>query len=372
MAGTNSKTKAKILIFMVELLVIVLMLVVVWKVFQTTENVEGPIIADITADDIIINEPVKESMQQAAAGTVNQSGEQTTSKGYWNIALFGVDAINQEQLYKGSRSDTIMIASINRDTGEIKLVSVYRDTYLNRGNDTYGKCNAAYNANGAAQAISMLNLNLDMDITDFVTVGYHAIVECVDGLGGIYVDVDSVELAHINNYQVSIIRDTNISKDKYVEVTQPGYQRLTGLQTAAYCRIRYSKGGDFDRAQRQREVIKAIEVQAKQADIATLTKVAESVLKYVYTDIDAADVLELVKNVNNYSIVEEGGFPKESLRTTETLGKAQGNCVIPLDLEQNVVWLHEFLYGTEEYQVSDAVKECSIKIQQDTEPYLKK
>lgn len=372
MAGTKSKTKAKIMIFMVELLVIALMLVVVWKVFQTTENVEGPIIADITEADIIINKEVKESIQQAQAQALPQAGAQTDSKGYWNIALFGVDAVNQEQLYKGSRSDTIMIASINRDTGEIKLVSVYRDTYLNRGNDTYGKCNAAYMVNGAAQAISMLNLNLDLDITDFVTVGYHAIVECVDGLGGVYVDVDSEELKHINNYQLSIIRDTDISKKKYIDVTEPGYQKLTGLQAAAYCRIRQTGGNDFKRAERQREVLKAIEVQAKQTDLATLCKLAESVLKYVYTDIDAADVLELVKNVNNYSIVEEGGFPQENLRTTETLGKAQGNCVIPLDLEENVVWLHEFLFDRAEYQVSPAVKECSEKIQKDTKPYLEK
>ena len=363
----------KVGIFLAEIAIIAVMLLVVWKVFQTTEKVEGPNIADISKDDIIINEPVKNNSQkQPTTGTAtgSEATQDVKSKGYWNIALLGVDATKSEQLFKGSRSDTMMIASVNLDTGEIKLVSVYRDTYLNKGNDTYGKCNGAYSVNGAAQTMSMLNLNLDMDITDFVTVNYHAVKECVDGMGGVYIDIDSEELKHINNYQVSIIRDTDIPKSEYVELKETGYQKVNGLQAAAYCRIRQTKGSDFKRTERQREVLKAMEVRAKQMSLAELTDLAPKVLKYVYTNIDTGDILELVKNVNNYSIVEEAGFPTESLRTTATLGKAKGSCVIPMDLEQNVVWLHEFLYGIEDYQVSDAVKECSRRIEKDTAPYL--
>lgn len=364
--GKNSKKqRTKIIIFIIEIVIILAMLLVIWKVFQTTEEVEGPHIVDIASEDIIINEAVKESLENPAS-----PDEEAAMKGYWNIALFGVDAINTEQLYKGSRSDTIMIASINLDTGEIKLVSVYRDTYLNRGNDTYGKCNAAYSTNGAAQAMSMLNMNMDLAITDFVTVGYHAIKECVDGLGGIWIDIDSEELEHINNYQLSIIRDTDIPKSEYVKVTDTGYQLLNGLQAAAYCRIRYTKGDDFKRAERQREVIKAMEEQAKQLSLGELTELLPKVLKYVYTSIDETDLLELLKNINKYTIVEEGGFPIEECRTVEMLGKAKGSCIIPMDLEENVVWLHEFLFEEEDYQVSETVKECSEKIKVDTAPYL--
>ncbi|MBQ7775052.1 MAG: LCP family protein [Lachnospiraceae bacterium] len=366
--GVKNRKTLKLIIFIVELVIIAVMLMVVWKVFETTEKVQGPNFVDIPDEEIHINEPIKENIQN----TNNSTGaaEEPQSKGYWNIALLGVDAVEPEQLYKGSRSDTMMIASINRDTGEIKLVSVYRDTYMNKGNDRYGKCNGAYSANGAPQTMSMLNMNLDLDITDFVTVNYQAVKACVDGMGGVYIDIDSEELKHINNYQVSIIRDTDISKKEYVEVTETGYQRLNGLQAAAYCRIRQTKGSDFKRAERQREVLKAMEVQAKQMDLAELTKLAENVLEYVYTNIDATDILELVKNVDSYSIVDEEGFPTESLRTTATLGKSKGSCVIPLDLEQNVVWLHEFLFAKEDYQVSDTVKECSKRIKEDTKPYL--
>ena len=365
---TNRKNKqrAKIVIFVIEIVIILVMLLVVWKVFQTTSESEGPHIVDIETSDVIINSEVQANIEKTPTP---DDPDVPAMKGYWNIALFGVDAVNSDQLYKNSRSDSMMIASVNMDTGEIKLVSVYRDTYLNKGNDKYGKCNGAYSAGGAPQAMSMLNMNMDLAITDFVTVGYHAVKECVDGLGGVWIDVDSAELEHINNYQLSIIRDTDIPKSEYVEVTDTGYQLLNGLQATAYCRIRYTKGDDYKRAERQREVIKAIEAQAKEADLKTLEKVATGVLKYVYTSLDETDIFDLLKNISNYSIIDEGGFPTEDFRTSDTIG-ADGSCVVPLDLEENVVWLHKFLFDEEDYEVSSTVKECSDKIKFYTSKYL--
>ena len=363
---SKNKQRAKIIIFIVEILIILVMLLVVWKVFQTTDEVEGPNIVSIEESNIVVNPDVKESLEKVPT---TEGEAEPAMKGYWNIALFGVDAVKQEQIYKSSRSDSMMIASVNLDTGEIKLVSVYRDTYLNKGNDKYGKCNAAYAAGGAEQAINMLNMNMDLAITDFVTVGYHGVKECVDGLGGVWIDVDKAELEHINNYQLSIIRDTDIPKSEYVEVKNTGYQLLNGLQATAYCRIRYTKGDDYKRAERQREVLKAMEDQVKQADLKTLENLAKKVLKYVYTSLDEADILELLKNVSNYSIVDEGGFPIEELRTSDTIGE-NGSCIVPLDLEDNVVWLHEFLFGEVDYEVSSSVQEYSNKIKSDTAKYL--
>lgn len=362
---SKGKSKAKVIIFVVEILIIAVMLALVWKVFQTTEAAEGPHLVEIEEDEIIINPEVQENLNQGVAGS-----EENKSKGYWNIALFGVDAIKPEQLYKGSRSDTIMIASVNMDNGEIKLVSVYRDTYLNRGNDTYGKCNAAYAANGAPQAMSMLNMNLDLAIKDFVTVDYHAIKEAVDGLGGIWIDVDKEEIKHINNYQISIIRDTDIPQSEYVAVKETGYQLVNGLQAAAYCRIRYGGGDDFKRTARQREIIKAMVEQAKTKSIGELTDLLPKVLQYVYTDIDETDMVELLKNITKYEIVEEGGFPATNDLAVKELG-SKGSCIIPLDLEKNVVWLHEFLFAKEDYQVSETVKELNKRIKADAAPYLK-
>ena len=115
----------------------------------------------------------------------------------------------------------------------------------------------------------------------------------------------------------------------------------------------------------------AIEEQAKKADLATLTQVFNDCIGDVYTSIDSEDILALIGNIANYRIVEEDGFPQSSMRTTARMG-AKGDCVIPVDLESNVVWLHEFLFDDEEYMVSNSVKEISKKITSDTAAYLDK
>ena len=265
------------------------------------------------------------------------------------------------------QQNSTMIASINLDTGDIKLVSVYRDTYLNIGTDEYRKCNAAYSYGGAEQAVKMLNMNLDMDITDFVTVGYKGLSEVIDGLGGVYVDVDSEELKHINNYQVNV---SNVLKCQYTPVTQTGYQLLNGVQATAYCRIRQTKGDDFQRAARQREVIQAIEDQAKKTDLATLTKVFNDCIGDIYTSLDSKDILDLLGVIADYSIVAEDGFPQPEYRGNANMG-AKGACVIPTSLEDNVVWLHQFLFEDMEYTVTQSVREYSQKIESDTSKYLK-
>ena len=183
------KKRRRIILFIIEIIILVIAVVVLYGVLSGTKS--GKV--DLKEESIIINDTVKEA-------------EETTMKGYRNIALFGVDSTTGA-LTKNTRSDTIMIASINQDTGECKLVSVYRDTYLNLGNDSYNKCNAAYAKGGPEQAINMLNMNLDMNITDFVTVGFAGLADTIDALGGVYIDVDDAEINHLNNYQLCIADD---------------------------------------------------------------------------------------------------------------------------------------------------------------------
>ena len=348
-AKKNSKKKrTKILLFIVEIFVLLLMVVVLYGVLKT-EKV-GKV--EIPEEDIVINPIVEQK-------------EETTMKGYRNIALFGVDSTTGA-LDKNTRSDSIMIASINLDAGECKLVSVYRDTYLNLSNDSYNKCNAAYAKGGPKQAINMLNMNLDMNITDFVTVGFAGLTDTIDALGGIMIDVDSEELKHINSYQICMAEDL---KRSYTPVTDTGYQLLDGLQATAYCRIRYTAGDDFKRAERQREVLMAIADKAKSASPATLNTIANDVFKEVYTSLDISEILELLGDIGKYEIVDQGGFPEESMRATGTIG-SKGSCVVPVNLEQNVAWLHGFLFKDEEYTPSDQVKEYSEKIKADTSGYI--
>lgn len=348
--------KKKIIIFAIEIIVILIMVAILYVVMTKT-NDEGPKVTILETTQLEIPDKIIEEKEEGG-----------TMHGYMNIALFGVDAEDDDDLYKGSRSDSIMIASINMDTGDIKLVSVYRDTYLNVGTDTYIKCNHAYSYGGAEQAVKMLNMNLDMDITNFVTVGYQGLCDVINGLGGIYIEVDEVEMKHINNYQMDI---AEVLQCDYVPITEAGYQLLDGVQAAAYCRIRYTAGDDFKRASRHREVIMAIEEQAKKADLATLTKVFNAAIDDIYTSLDQDTILELLGNITKYQIVDQGGFPEESMRTVANIG-AKGSSVIPMDLEANVVWLHQFLFDDVEYTVTDSVREYSEHIKNDTAKYINK
>ena len=355
-ATQKRKSKRKMIIFGVEIVIILIMFAVLYILMNISN--EGPKVTVLDPEQLAIPSEIQQAKEEDPDNKM---------RGYMNIALFGVDAETTNQLYKSSRSDTIMIASINLDTGDIRLVSVYRDTYLNIGTDEYRKCNAAYSFGGAEQAVKMLNMNLDMDIENFVTVGYKGLSEVIDGLGGIYIDVDSEELKHINNYQIGI---AEVLKCDYTPVKDTGYQLLNGLQATAYCRIRYTAGDDFKRTARQREVLKAIEEQAKKTDLATLTKVFNNCIDDIYTSLDSKDILDLIGNIANYRITDEDGFPQESMRTSASIG-AKGSSIIPLDLESNVVWLHQFLFDDQDYTVTNSVKEYSQKIAAETAPYIK-
>lgn len=189
-AGTKRKWLKHIPLLIIEICVLIAAIGVMYVVVTATKEVERK---TIDKEKITINEEVAE--------TIREEEENNETKGYRNIALFGVDARDGE-LGRGTRSDSIIIASINQDTQEIKLVSVFRDTYLNLGNDSYNKCNAAYAQGGPEQAISMLNTNMDLDITDYVTVGFGGLIDAVDALGGIEIEVTEAEISHLNNYQL--------------------------------------------------------------------------------------------------------------------------------------------------------------------------
>lgn len=344
------KQRRRIIIFIVEIIILVVAVVVLYGVMKGTGS--GKV--ELDDEKIIINDTVEEA-------------EETTMKGYRNIALFGVDSTTGA-LTKNTRSDTIMIASINQDTGECKLVSVYRDTYLNLSNDSYNKCNAAYAKGGPEQAINMLNMNLDLNITDFVTVGFAGLADTIDALGGVEIEVDDSEISHLNNYQLCIAEDL---KRSYEPVTQTGKQMLDGLQATGYCRIRYTAGDDFKRAERQREVLQAVADQAKKASLPQLTSTADAVFSEVYTSLDLSEIVDMLGNVGTYYISDNAGFPQESNRTTATIG-SKGSCFIPLSLEDNVKWLHQFLFNATDYEPSETVKKCSQKIYDDTNGYLNK
>lgn len=356
------KKRNHIILIVAEVFILAVLGVVLYAVTRVDEIEKVNI-------SVSVNEEVNDYISQLP--TKEDGGRE---KGYLNLVLFGVDS-REGALSANTRTDTIIIASINQDTGEVKLVSVYRDTYLNVGNDSYNKCNLAYARGGPEQAINMLNMNLDLNIENYVTVGFKGLIDCIDALGGVEIDVHDNEISYLNDYQISMVGKSedgihfyaNEGVD-YTPVTHSGVQILSGLQATAYCRIRYI-GNDFARTQRQRTVIAQMMEQAKNANIPTLTRIAESTFPYVATSFDLDMIISSVSDIGSYEIVATEGFPFEEHRGGGNIG-GKGSCVVPTNLVENVSELHEFLFGVENYQPSATVQECSDRIYSDTAPYI--
>ncbi|MBE5876125.1 MAG: LytR family transcriptional regulator [Lachnospiraceae bacterium] len=284
---------------------------------------------------------------------------------YRNIALFGVDS-REGQLLAGTRSDTIMIASINEKTKEIKLISVYRDSFLNVGEDTYNKANVAYAKGGPERAIQMLNENLDLNISDYVTVGFRGLIDTVESVDGIEMEISEEEIDYLNSYQMMMAQELDL---EFTPIEEPGLQLLNGMQATAYCRIRYTAGSDFMRTQRQRNVLIAVLEKAKTKSLVDINNAINAVLPSVSTSFSSAEILELASSLTLYRVVDNTGMPFQKYRANAFVSN-KGSCVIPYDLEANVTELHRFLFDVQDYIPSDTVKQYNQEIRRQTEGYL--
>lgn len=297
---------------------------------------------------------------------VNESvTENQVMKGYTTIALVGIDS-RDDKLKSDWNSDTMIIASINTDTKKVKLVSVYRDTYLclgedEDGNNSYGLANSPYCTGGAKKMINMLNKNLDMNISDFVTVNFQAVAETVELLGGIDVEMKKEEVIHLNNYCVETSKVTGMDYTPLEEIE--GVHHLNGVQAVAYARIRKTSGNDFRRAARQREVIYKIVEKAKNSSIATLNTVLDKIFPMIYTSLTEKEILSMGMDMLSYDIEDQTGFPFDHLYGDTVKEAMDGvDCVLPITLESNVIKLHEFLYPEDSYVPSNEVKTYSQEI----------
>lgn len=320
----------------------------------------------------LVKEVVEGEPKLQEAPVVSEDKEDITVKTlteeeetYRNIVLFGVDS-REKVLLNGTRSDTIMIASVNEQTQEVKLVSVYRDTFLNIGEDTYNKANVAYAYGGPSRAVEMLNKNLDLEITDYVTVGFSGLIDTVDAVGGVMIKLTEEEVGYLNSYQICMAEELG---REYIPVEHAGEQVLNGMQATAYCRIRYTAGSDFKRTQRQREVLIRILEKAKTMSFVEINAAIDAILPKVATSLDMKEILEIAANAREYTVVDNTGVPFKKNLVGALVGK-KGSCVIPYDLEENVIQLHQFLYHDEDYEPSETVKQYNEAIRLQTADYV--
>lgn len=340
-SASYKKYKRRKIIFIIEVVFLILLCVAAFFYIQVQKKLNSIQLETLDSEKIEFNEAVETDQ---------------VIKGYTNIALFGADS--RERDLTRTNTDTIIIASINNDTKEIKLVSVYRDTYLYIGGDLWRKANAAYANGGPEWALNMLNTNFDLDIKNYVTVDFTALVEVIDLLGGLEITVDDAEAVHLNNY---CVENSEVTGKSYDPLPGAGTYQMNGVQAVAYTRIRYTQGNDFKRTERQREVIAKIVEKAKGASLSTLNEIMDTVFPMIKTNLSKSEILSMGMNMLSYELGETTGFP-----FTHKTSDDENDYEIPVTLESNVDQLHTFLFGDEDYTPSEVVKERSQYIIDET------
>lgn len=272
---------------------------------------------------------------------------------YRNIAIFGVDS-REDDYGKGNRSDCIIIASINNETKEVRLISVYRDTYVNIQGHGLDKITHAYSYGEAPLAINTLNTNLDLNISEFVTVNFDSVSDAVDELGGVTINIENEEIKYINDY---IDATAQITHKTAKHVTSAGRQTLDGVQAVAYSRIRYTAGGDYKRTERMRNVIEAMANKLKSKNIMEINNFMDEILPKVYTNISQKTVMSMIPDMMNYKVSTSIGWPYEVKGIT--LDRWYG---VPVTLESNVIKLHQELFDDPDYTLPESIKTTSNSI----------
>ena len=332
---TRRRRRVKILVFEIFLLAGLLVGLYGWTKFG-----------------MITHETIEEKEVKTNDMTVET---QETLGGFWNIALFGVDNRDNGEFDTG-HSDTIMVCSVNNDTKEVRLVSVFRDTLLEVEEGSLQKATNAYQYGGAKAAIDMLNTNLDLDIKDYVSVDFKALTDAVDAVGGIELELTDEEANIMNQNYIPEV--ASVTK-KAANFVSGGYQTLDGVQATSYCRVRYTAGNDFKRAERQRTVVEKLVEKAKKASLIELNDLINAVFPNIETSLSSTQLISLAKQYKDYELVDTAGFPFEKI--TDTVG-SKGSVVIPTTLESNVNELYRFLFEDSEHELSDKVKELSTEI----------
>ena len=296
----------------------------------------------------------KENIDTTAVG-INEETKQEL-KGYRNIALLGIDS-RADDYGLGNRSDCMMIASINQETNEIKLISVYRDTYvyvMENGTKRLDKITHAYSYGGAQNTLKSLNEAMDLNITEFVAVNFDAVIAAVDSLGGVYIDIDESEIKYVNDY---IDATSESSGVKSSHITHSGRQKLDGVQAVSYTRVRYTTGGDYKRTERMRTVVEAMLSKAKTLNVGQLNSFADTILPKIRTNISTSEIWGLIPKLASFKVTESIGWPYDTKGIT--LDRWYG---VPVTLQSNVERLHKEAFEQEDYEASDTVKEMSAAI----------
>ena len=306
---------------------------------ETSRAIEGEIIdeyqLDIDLDEVTVDELIDVD-DLAANGALDE-------KGWWNILLLGSDSRSLEQY---SRTDAIIILSVNPTTKEVRLSSIMRDVWVPIYNAGSNRINVACKFGGPDLVMRTVNENFGMNITDYALVNMRAFVDIVDLLGGIELSVNDREMYFINEQQYWNCQEMGI--DSYAELKECGENvRLDGNQALAYVRIRHLDN-DYVRTGRQRDALVAIARKLQnEGTIGTIAGVVLTLLSYVDTNLTMTELLQLsaiglqmdMDSVQQLRVPVDGSYWSAEIN---------GAKVIEIDFSKNQQALYEFIYGEDE------------------------
>jgi polyisoprenyl-teichoic acid--peptidoglycan teichoic acid transferase len=297
-------------------------------------------------------------------------------EGITNVLLIGTDG---RTLDEPSRSDSIIIATLDNNNKKVKLSSVIRDTLVNIPEYGEYKINAAFMLGsmetddegklkgaegGAALLMQTIEENFNIHLDKYVIVNFWGFEDIVDEVGGIDVEVKDYEIDEVNKY---IGEATGLNSPL---LTEPGFQHLNGQQALAYARIRYVGNGGYERAERQNRVLSEVAGKFRKISPLKYVGLANTMANYVRTNIDIPDALNLAYTIYKLPAlnIEQLQIPQIELIAGDRLYKDKGWCVL-IDFEQNSKVLYDFIFNdklpnAEEF---DILQVQSIAAQYDAE-----
>ncbi|MGL5414064.1 MAG: LCP family protein [Clostridium sp.] len=257
--------------------------------------------------------------------------------GITNILLIGTDARNLDE---PSRSDSIMILTIDNNKKKLKLTSIMRDTFVEIPGHGKNKINSALSQGGIPLLIDTINTNFNMNLNKYVMVNFWGFEEAIDILGGIDVEIKDYEIEELNKF----IGEQH--KEKSPKIKYPGMQKLDGQQALSYSRIRKIGNGDYERTDRQRRVLGIVAEKFKDVSIFKYPSIMNDLLPHVKTNIEPFELLNYAYTVSKFPSfdIEQLRLPIEEL-TADVLSYKGYGAVLLIDSNQHGKILYDFIYN---------------------------
>lgn len=308
-------------------------------VLESDEDISG---SDVSAGEELTAEEASQIEQSISDGLVDEANLYRQD-GVTNILLLGTD--NRGYSLKGSRSDAMIILSINENTRQLVMTSVMRDTLVSiPGRTDPNKINAAHAFGGGPLAVRTVESNFGVDIDRYISINFYAFMDIVDTLGGLTLSITENERIVMNSYIEEINGRLGLHADSGKLYKTGSDLKLTGKQVLGYVRNRYTGAGDFARTERQRIVLEKIIEKCRHAGLSTLLDVIEAAAGHMTTNYSEGEIMSLTATAIDYLDYEivTGRVPVDG---TWEYARYKGMAIVSADIVPNRAELRKMIYG---------------------------